>query len=81
MTSKLQFEGADPVDQIAKPDLVAPGNTIISALSADSTIVTKYPGNVVPQTITKGTVQAIRVLVFQIERDQHGGADGGRGRS
>ena len=35
-------------DHIAKPDLVAPGNNIIAPLAPSSTIITKFPANVVP---------------------------------
>src|SRR5205809_1544957 len=46
-------KGPTLYDRFVKPDLVAPGNSIISTLAANSTIVTKYPSNSVPVSYYK----------------------------
>lgn len=38
-------KGPSLLDHVIKPDLVAPGNRIVSLLAAGSTLDTKYPGN------------------------------------
>ena len=40
--------GPTYIDLIAKPDVVAPGNLVDSLLAPGSTLVTGYPGNIVP---------------------------------
>jgi serine protease AprX len=41
-------KGPTQVDHVVKPDLVAPGNRVISALVPNSTFASSYPENVVP---------------------------------
>src|SRR5260370_29128133 len=48
LIASYSSKGPTLLDQVVKPDLVAPGNQIISALAVNSTITTTYPGNVVP---------------------------------
>src|SRR5581483_11135841 len=48
LIASYSSKGPSLLDQIAKPDLVAPGNKIISALAPKSTITSLYPANVVP---------------------------------
>src|SRR5262249_3690576 len=52
-------KGPTLFDQIAKPDLVAPGNKIIAALPTGIYLTNTYPGNKVPQNyyILGGTGQ------------------------
>ncbi|MFN7920925.1 MAG: S8 family serine peptidase [Bryobacteraceae bacterium] len=38
-------KGPTAIDQIAKPDILAPGNNIVSEQAAGSKLVTLYPGN------------------------------------
>lgn len=38
-------KGPTAIDHIAKPDLVAPGNRVVSYQAPGSTLVTSYPGN------------------------------------
>jgi serine protease AprX len=38
-------KGPTAIDHIVKPDLVAPGNQVVSAQSASSALVTSYPAN------------------------------------
>jgi serine protease AprX len=38
-------KGPTAIDHIAKPDLVAPGNRVVSYQAPGSTLVTNYPGN------------------------------------
>jgi len=44
-------KGPTLYDHIVKPDIVAPGNLLISSLtSTSSTLYTQYPGNAIPQS-------------------------------
>lgn len=53
-------KGPTLFDQIAKPDLVAPGNKIMAALPAGLQLTNTYPGNRVPLSyyVANGTSQA-----------------------
>src|SRR5207249_2540442 len=53
LMASYSSKGPTLCDQIAKPDLVAPGNMIISALASGSTITARYPSNVVPVSYYK----------------------------
>jgi serine protease AprX len=48
-------KGPSIVDMVVKPDLVAPGNQIISLLAPNSTLSTQYPTNIVPLRIYQDT--------------------------
>ncbi len=48
MVASYSSKGPTLLDQVVKPDLVAPGNRIVSALSAGSAILAAYPANVIP---------------------------------
>ena len=41
-------KGPTAIDHIVKPDLVAPGNQVVSAQSTNSALVDTYPGNQIP---------------------------------
>jgi serine protease AprX len=41
-------KGPTAIDHIVKPDLVAPGNKVISLQAQGSTLVTEYPANIPP---------------------------------
>ena len=45
--SSYSSKGPTYIDQTAKPDLVAPGNQVVSLLAPGSTLVTQAPANVV----------------------------------
>lgn len=50
-------KGPTLIDHIVKPDLVAPGNNIVSVMSPNSTIPTQYPQTLVPDNYYEtGTV-------------------------
>jgi len=53
LIASYSSKGPTLLDRIVKPDLVAPGNGIIAALSPNSVITIKYPANVVPQSYYK----------------------------
>jgi serine protease AprX len=38
-------KGPSQIDHIVKPDIVAPGNQVVSLLATNSTLVNEYPGN------------------------------------
>jgi len=44
-------KGPTLFDQVIKPDLVAPGNRVISLYNAGQTLSQEYPGNVVPVSL------------------------------
>src|SRR5260370_39055682 len=46
LIASYSSKGPTLLDKVVKPDLVAPGNQIISALADSSTITPTYPGNV-----------------------------------
>src|ERR1019366_5017046 len=48
-------KGPTAIDHIVKPDLVAPGNRIVSAQSPGSTLVTQYPTNQIATDIYNPT--------------------------
>jgi len=41
-------KGPTAIDHIVKPDIVAPGNQVVSLQAPGSTLVTEYPGNIPP---------------------------------
>jgi len=43
-------KGPTAVDQIVKPDIVAPGNTVVSLLAPGTTLPTTYPLSLIPLT-------------------------------
>ncbi len=45
LIASYSSKGPTLLDQVVKPDLVAPGNRIVSALAPGSAIVSLYPGN------------------------------------
>src|SRR5207253_2591938 len=48
LIASYSSKGPTLLDQIVKPDLVAPGNSIVSALAPNSSITQQYPSNAVP---------------------------------
>ena len=46
---QLQLKGPTLFDRVVKPDLVAPGNRIISLYTAALHSLSLYPGNAIPQ--------------------------------
>jgi serine protease AprX len=48
LIASYSSKGPTLLDQIAKPDIVAPGNSIVSAMSLGSSLALQYPGNNVP---------------------------------
>ncbi len=45
LIASYSSKGPTQVDHIVKPDLVAPGNTVVSLRSSGSTLANQYPGN------------------------------------
>ena len=56
LIASYSSKGPTVVDYVAKPDLVAPGNLIISLYTAGLTLAQSYPGNEIPNSLyqTKG---------------------------
>jgi serine protease AprX len=48
LIASYSSKGPTALDRIAKPDLVAPGNLLVSLEAPNSTLFTGYPGNDVP---------------------------------
>jgi serine protease AprX len=46
LVASYSSKGPTLLDQVVKPDLVAPGNRIVSALAPNSSIVNLFPGNI-----------------------------------
>ncbi len=72
-------KGPTAIDHLAKPDLVAPGNQIISLYSPGLTLAKLYPGNEIPHSLyeTNGGASSVQ-YVFCVERHQHGHSGGQR---
>ena len=80
LIASYSSKGPTLLDQVVKPDLVAPGNGIVSALASNSTIRQLYPDNVVPVSYYKsGNVPKLEFL-FPAQWDEHGCPDGQRSR-
>lgn len=50
LIASYSSKGPTQIDHVVKPDLVAPGNLVVSLLSAGSTLATQYPANLVTQS-------------------------------
>ncbi len=48
LVASYSSKGPSPVDHIVKPDLVAPGNLVVSLLSPNGSLQSEYPANQVP---------------------------------
>src|ERR1035441_3595861 len=48
LSASYSSKGPTAIDAIAKPDLVAPGNLLVSLEAPGSTLYSQYPGNQVP---------------------------------
>ncbi len=51
LIASYSSKGPTLIDHIAKPDLVAPGNLVISIAAQGSTLATMYPANIVPTSV------------------------------
>ena len=51
MIATYSSKGPTLFDHVVKPDLVAPGNRIISLYKAGLTLPSKYPGNEIPYSL------------------------------
>jgi serine protease AprX len=51
LIASYSSKGPTLIDHIVKPDLVAPGNMVISIEAQGSTLATQYPGNVVATSV------------------------------
>ena len=62
LIASYSSKGPTYIDLTAKPDLVAPGNLVVSLLAPGSTLEAAYPGNVIPpsQYTTSSVVPARR---------------------
>ncbi|HEV8042327.1 MAG TPA: S8 family peptidase [Bryobacteraceae bacterium] len=60
LIASYSSKGPTYIDLTAKPDLVAPGNLVVSLLAPGSTLEAEYPGNVIPpsQYTTSSSVGA-----------------------
>lgn len=65
-------------DHLAKPDLVAPGNRILSLQGPGSVPQTSYPQNDVPVSGLQVVHHHVVVGLLPVEWNQHGGAHGQR---
>jgi serine protease AprX len=51
LIASYSSKGPTLIDHVVKPDLVAPGNLVISVLAPNSTLATAYPANQVPPSV------------------------------
>ena len=51
LIASYSSKGPTLIDHVVKPDLVAPGNLIISVAAPKSTLAQTYPANIVPQSV------------------------------
>jgi serine protease AprX len=57
LIASYSSKGPTLIDHVVKPDLVAPGNLVISVLAPNSTLANAYPANLVPPSVySNGTV-------------------------
>src|SRR5262249_11211640 len=47
LIASYSSRGPSYIDQTVKPDIVAPGNLVVSLLAPGSTLATEYPGNII----------------------------------
>ena len=59
--------GPTIIDQIVKPDLVAPGNRVISLLASTAQLQNEYPNNAVPLTAHENTGSGARSNEYYTE--------------
>ena len=61
LIASYSSKGPTVIDAIAKPDIVAPGNLLVSLEAPNSTLYNQYPGNRVPNSFyMKGGSSALR---------------------
>jgi serine protease AprX len=53
-------------DHIVKPDLVAPGNRVISLLAPNTTLAANYPGNLISDTVYETGVVGVSTNYFRL---------------
>ncbi len=61
LIASYSSKGPTQIDHIAKPDILAPGNLVVSLLAQNSTLENEYPSNLVPasyyESADRGTRQ------------------------
>ena len=85
LVASYSSKGPTAIDHIVKPDLVAPGNNVVSLAAPNSTLASLYPGN---QTLLdyyesglQGTAGYFAFIgLLHTKRNQHGDAGGKRRR-
>src|SRR5947207_5317755 len=50
LIASYSSRGPSYIDQTVKPDVVAPGNLVVSLLAPGSSLAAEYPGNVIPSS-------------------------------
>ena len=73
LIASYSSKGPTAIDHIVKPDLVAPGNLLVSLEAPGSTLYNEYPGNRVPYSYyVNGGSSASSSSLLHAERNQHG---------
>jgi serine protease AprX len=75
LVASYSSKGPAYIDMTTKPDLVAPGNTVVSPLDPGSTLEAQFPANVMQPSYYGGSSKWAG-YVFSAQRDQHGGGGG-----
>ena len=67
LIASYSSKGPTAIDAVAKPDIVAPGNLLVSLEAPNSTLYNQYPGNRVPNSFyTKGGNSAASSKYFTL---------------
>ena len=79
LIASYSSKGPTALDAVAKPDIVAPGNLLVSLEAPNSTLYNEYPGNRVQYSFyVNGGSNSIVFQLLHPERYQHGRRRGER---
>ena len=60
LIASYSSKGPTAIDAVAKPDIVAPGNLLVSLEAPNSTLYNQYPGNRVPYSFYRTAEATLR---------------------
>jgi|HubBroStandDraft_6_1064221.scaffolds.fasta_scaffold73361_1 serine protease AprX len=66
LIASYSSKGPTYIDLTAKPDVVAPGNLVVSLLAPGSTLEAAYPGNVIPPSQYTTSPNAVTPAYFRL---------------
>ena len=81
LIASYSSKGPTPIDHVLKPDIVAPGNRVVSLMAPHGSLQRDYPSNLVPLSYFRKDVLSGDVHeLIHVERHQNGHAGGQRCR-